>query len=171
MASARTTIVGVFANRSNAERAVAELERLGFREEQIGFLTRDGGDGGTADPDQHGGHPGHVSADDAGAGERAAKGAGVGIGVGGILAAVLALAIPGIGPAVAGGILATTVTGAAVGGVAGGIAGALTSLDVPDEEARYYDAEFQAGRTLVTVRTETRNSDPGGAAASRGNRH
>jgi hypothetical protein len=147
MAIARTTIVGAFANRRDAERAVDELEGLGFRDDQIGFLTRDGDRG-----DDH-------SSDDAGAGERAAKGAALGIGVGGILAAVMAMAIPGIGPAVAGGILATALTGAAVGGVAGGITGALTSLGVSEEDARYYDTEFQAGRTLVTVRAEARNGE------------
>jgi hypothetical protein len=145
MAMARSTIVGVFANRRDAERAVDELERLGFRDDQIGFLSRDG------DRDHDG--------DDAGTGERAAKGAALGVGVGGLIGALMAMAIPGIGPAVAGGILATALTGAAVGGVTGSIAAALIRLDVPEEEASYYDSEFQAGRTLVTVRADARNME------------
>jgi hypothetical protein len=151
MAMARSTIVGVFADRRDAERAVDELERLGFRDDQIGFLTRDG--------DRREGDHDHDSGDDAGTGERAAKGAALGIGVGGLIGALMAMAIPGIGPAVAGGILATALTGAAVGGVTGSIAAALIRLDVPEEEARYYDSEFQAGRTLVTVRAETGNTE------------
>src|SRR3954462_14882722 len=106
---ANATIVGVFTDRAQAERAVDELERQGFTEGQIGFLAPDG------DQDARGEHMIHASESDAGTGERAAKGAAVGVGLGGILAAALALAIPGIGPAVAGGILATALAGAAVG--------------------------------------------------------
>jgi hypothetical protein len=59
--------------------------------------------------------------------------------------------VPGIGPVLAGGILAATLGGAAVGAAAGGLLGALTAMGVPEEEARYYEREFEACCTIVTV--------------------
>jgi len=69
------------------------------------------------------------------------------------------LLIPGIGPVVAGGILATALGGAAIGAAAGGLLGALTDMGVPEEDARYYDNEFQSGRTIVTVQAGNRSQE------------
>jgi len=145
----RPTVVGVFNNRADAERAVDELHRAGFRDDQIGFATQGGEapaggrtitEGGTGE-----------------AGEGAVKGlVGGGI-VGGILGALATGLIPGIGPVIAGGLLAGILGGAAVGATAGGIVGALVgSMGVPEEEARYYGEEFKSGRTLVTVKADGR---------------
>ena len=85
--------------------------------------------------------------------EEEATGAVTGGIVGGVLGAAVALLIPVIGPAFAGGIL-VTVFSAALGAVAGGMLGALVTLGVPEEQARHYEEEFKAGRTIVTVKTE-----------------
>jgi uncharacterized protein (TIGR02271 family) len=79
--------------------------------------------------------------------------------LGGLLGAGAALLIPGIGPVVAGGILAATFGGAAIGAVAGGLIGALTAMDIPEDEARYYESEFKSGRTLVTVKADNRAAE------------
>src|SRR5437868_803742 len=124
----RPTVVGVFENRADAERAVQELHRAGFRDDQIGFAAKGGeapaggrtiAEGGTGE-----------------AGEGATKGlVGGGI-VGGILGALATGLIPGIGPVIAGGLLAGILGGAAVGAATGGIVGALVgSMGVPEEEA------------------------------------
>ena len=146
-ATGRSTAVGVFASRQQAERAVDELERAGFGDDQIGFL----GPGDT----QFEGNTG-VGDSDTETEEHATKGAAVGGIVGGLIGAATALLIPGIGPAVAGGVLAVALTGAGVGLATGGIVGALTGMDVPEEEARRYEREVQAGRTIVTVKAEGR---------------
>jgi hypothetical protein len=137
------TIVGVFEERQKAQRAVNELKAAGFTDDQIGVVShnRDGsttatkGDGDTA------------------MGEAAAAGLATGAGVGalwglGILAGVL----PGIGPAIAGGTLGVLLSSAAAGAAALGVAGALIGLGIPDDDAGYYENEFKAGRTLVTVK-------------------
>lgn len=145
----RSTVVGVFHNRSDAERAVDELHRAGFREDQIGYAAR--GDevieGGTTIGE--GSH----------AGSNAAGGALTGGVIGGILGALATGLIPGIGPVIAGGLLAGVIGGAAVGVVAGGLIGALTGMGVPEDEARYYDTEFQGGGTLVTVKADGRYAE------------
>src|SRR5919199_2696138 len=145
----RPTVVGVFENRTEAERAVDELHRAGFRDDQIGFAAR-GGEAPEGSTDWQAAGPGE-------AGEGAAKGAVSGGIVGGILGALATGLIPGIGPVIAGGLLVGILGGAAVGAATGGIFGALVgSLGVPEEEARYYDEEFKSGRTLVTVKADGR---------------
>ena len=59
--------------------------------------------------------------------------------------------LPGIGTAIAGGTLAAILSSAAAGAAAAGVGGTLIGLGIPEEEANYYDREFQAGRVVVTV--------------------
>jgi hypothetical protein len=138
-----STIVGVFANHQNAQRAVMELKAAGFGEDHIGILSRSE-DGRVIDGDD----------DDAteaatGAATGAAAGAGLGALWGlGILAGVL----PGIGPAIVGGTLGILLSSAAAGAAAIGIGGALIGLGVSEDDATYYEGEFKSGRTLVTVK-------------------
>jgi uncharacterized protein (TIGR02271 family) len=142
------TVVGLFQNQVDAERAINRLKQAGFSENQIGVAMRDRGrqqelveDTGTQ------------------AAEGAATGAvsgGVLGGVIGLLAGVGALAIPGVGPIIAGGALASTLAGAGIGAAAGGLLGALVGMGVPEEDARHFDEGFRAGGTLVTVTAGSR---------------
>jgi hypothetical protein len=90
--------------------------------------------------------------------EEEATGAFTGGVVGGVLGAAVALLIPVLGPAFAGGIL-VTVFSAALGAMAGGFLGAFAAIGVPEEHARHYEEEFNAGRTILTVKTEDRQQD------------
>jgi hypothetical protein len=137
----RSTVVGVFSDRTQAEKAINELRRAGFSDNEIGFILR----GNPTEQDE-----------DSSTGTGAAAGVVSGGVIGGVLGAAAALLIPGFGPAIAGGILAATLGGAAIGAAAGGIIGALTGLGIPEEEARYYQGEFEAGRTIVTVKAGNR---------------
>ena len=143
------TVVGVFEDYAVAERAIDELRRAGFNDDQIGYVVRDNRDTtGTVTGGQK-----------TLAGEGAATGAISGGVVGGVLGAAAALLIPGFGPAIAGGILATTLGGAAIGAAAGGILGALAGMGIPEEEARYYQSAFEGGRLLVTVQAPGRQRE------------
>src|SRR6266702_7689018 len=146
----RSTVVGVFELRSEADAAIYELQRAGFRDEQIGFIVRNEDTG--ADTTVEDGNTGEAA-------PGAAVGAVSGGIIGGVIGAAAALLIPGIGPAIAGGILVTVLGGAAIGAAAGGIVGALVGMGVPEEEAHYYAGEFHSGRTLVTVRAEGRQQE------------
>jgi len=135
----RSTYVGLFDDRTAAEKAADRLRQQGFRDESIGYAWI--GEREEAEEIREG----------------ATKGAAVGIVGGGALGAAAAAGlIPGVGPIVAGGILATALIGAGAGAAAGGLIGALAEMGVPEEEARYYDEEFRRGRTLMTVRAEDR---------------
>ena len=69
---------------------------------------------------------------------------------------VLSGVIPVIGPAIAGGTLGIILSNAAAGAGVGGLVGALAGAGIPEDEAHYYQDEFEAGRTIVTVQADGR---------------
>jgi len=137
----RQTVVGVFPTHTQAENAINELHRFGFTDQQIGYVVREAS----------GNTRGNIPPNETHTAQNAVGGAVSGGVIGGLVGAASSLLIPGFGPAIAGGILAATLGGAAIGAVAGGLIGALTQLGVPEDEAYYYQQEFEAGHFLVTV--------------------
>ncbi len=145
------TVVGVFHDRDDARSAVKELRNLGFDEDQIGVISREV-EPGTVTGETATGTAGQSKWE-----EGAATGIAAGAGIGALWAlGIVAGVLPGIGPAIAGGVLASVLASAAGGAVVAGVAGALIGLGIPEHEAAYYDSEFNAGRTLVTVRAPGR---------------
>jgi Heat induced stress protein YflT len=138
-----TVVVGVFEDRNAAEEAVDELEQSGFAKEDVGFAIRgsDAVEGGMI-----------TDAEGAKDKEGALAGAATGAVAGGLLGALAAAVIPGIGPVLSAGILTTALGFAGAGAAVGGILGAMTGLGVSQEEALYYEQEFNAGKAIVTVR-------------------
>jgi hypothetical protein len=146
----RTTAVGVFEDRHHAKLAVEELVRNGFQLDQIGFVI----------PERGGVIEAPKLDENTKAGEGAAAGAVAGGTVGGLVGAALAsVLLPGVGPVIAGGVFAGLIGGAVAGLASGGLLGALIGLSIPEEEARHYEREFHAGRTLVTVRADGRHDE------------
>jgi uncharacterized protein (TIGR02271 family) len=142
-------IVGVFAQRGDAQRAVSALRQAGFNENEIGMITQNKDGAVTTD---HG--------DGNNAAEGAAVGVATGLGVGALWALGIAAGVlPAIGPAIAGGLFASILTSAAGGAAVGGLVGALVGLGIPEEEAEFYESEVKAGRTIVTVKTDQRREE------------
>jgi hypothetical protein len=146
-----STLVGVFEHQWQAQNAVRELRQAGFREDQIGVIARDGSaTGGTRDASTEGAY----------AGTGAATGAIAGAGIGALWAlGIAANVLPAIGPVISGGLLASVLASAAGAAATGGLVGALIGFGIPEEDAHYYEGEFQAGRTLVTVQVDGREDD------------
>jgi len=137
--SATETVIGVFKDQGEAQRAIADLKKQGYTEDQIGVVSQNSD--GTTEIDSG-------TKVEEGAVLGLATGAGVGALWGlGILSNVL----PGIGPAIFGGTLGVILSSAAAGAAAAGIGGALAGLGIPDDDAKYYEGEFKSGRTIVTV--------------------
>jgi hypothetical protein len=139
----RDTVVGVFHSQTEAQQAIRELKSAGFSDNEIGVASHN----------KEGAQGSHTEGEGNKAGTGAAAGATAGLGAGalwglGIIAGVL----PAIGPVIAGGALAAIAASAAGTAVAGGILGALVGLGIPEEEAEYYQGEFERGRTVVTVK-------------------
>jgi hypothetical protein len=150
------TVVGLFKDRSRAEDAIRDLKNAGFTNEQIGVVTRDRKDR-TEDESRSAARvdrddPGKIVDETAaGLAEGATVGAVTGGVIGGLVGLIGSLLIPGLGPVVVGGVLASTLLGMGVGAATGGLIGALVGMGVPEEDARYFDAGFREGGTLVTV--------------------
>lgn len=153
MHSQRTTVVGVFQEPRNAQRCVADLRQAGFQDAELGVASPERKDLGLVKADSKESHAeeGAVAGLLAGAGLGAAWGIGIAAGV-----------LPMIGPVIAGGTLAAIAASAALGAAAASVAGALIGLGIPEDEAAYYEEEFKAGRTLVTVKAGSRYDDATG---------
>ena len=157
--SAGKTTVGVFATRAAADKAVADLKAAGYRDDEIGMVAKDAA-GKTVKTD---------GAGETNAGEGAAIGAAAGAAGGALVGAgILAGVIPVIGPVLALGTLGTVLVNAAGGAAIAGVAGALVGWGIPEEDAKFYEGEVQAGRYLVTVDRGTRSDDPWGTFSRHG---
>jgi hypothetical protein len=143
----KPTVVGVFANRAQAEAAVDHLWHENFQHDQIG-LAAPGELMHTAQTPE-----GRVE-------DTAARGAVTGAVAGGTVGAIAgALAtglIPGVGPIIAGGILTGMLTGAAAGAAVGTFAGPFIAMGFSHEQARAYEHSVRAGHTIVVVRAGPR---------------
>ena len=155
----RTAVVGLFASRDQAERAIRDLHEAGFPPEAIGAVLRERDDEGRL-----------LDATASGAAEGAATGAATGGVLGGLLGLLVgvgALALPGIGPVVAGGVLAsvlgtaagTALAGAGIGAATGGLLGALAGMGIPNEDAERFERGVREGGVLLVVHPEARGDD------------
>ena len=155
MMAQKSTIVGVFDDRLQADRAIDELRGAGFSDAQIGVAMRyDAGSATMGDAADA------VDTGETNAGTGAVTGVVAGLGLGALAGlGVLSGIIPVVGPAIAGGTLGVILSNAAVGAGVGGLVGALVGAGIPEDEARYYHDEFEAGRTIVTVQAEGRADD------------
>jgi len=148
-------VIGVFSDASKAQQAVQALRNAGFTEDQIGVIGRDSRRTTTTAGDD--------DTNESYAAEGAATGVAAGAGLGALWGlGILAGVMPVIGPAIAGGALAAVLSSAAAGAAAAGLAGALVGMGIPKDEAEYYESEFQAGRTLVTVKADGRETEARG---------
>ena len=126
------TVAGVFQSATDAEKAVHELRRAGFRGGQVQTHH-------AAEPEPH---------------PTPAEAAVPGGVVGGVVGAVAVVtgAIPVVGPLLATGLVA---------GVAGTAAGAAAGTLMSGAETPAYARHLTEGRTVVTVRALTRHREAG----------
>lgn len=143
--SNQSIVVGVFEKRCDAEQAVEDLYSATFTYQQIGFVMRD-----RSEMDE----PATTKTVDDTAGG-ILGGAVAGSIAGSFWGLLTALVIPGFGPAIAAGIL----VGALLGGSSGGLLGALMGLGVSEEDAEYYQHQFEQGHAIITVKAGSRREE------------
>lgn len=155
------TVLGIFSERDDAEKAIDHLEKNGYSAKDISVIVKDDETVRTINE----GRSENVAA---GAVSGATTGGVIG-GLAGLLIGIGAITIPGIGAFLIGGPLvaalgltgaaASTVTGAATGALAGGLVGALTGLGVPEETAKIYESRIREGAILLAVPVTGRMED------------
>jgi len=145
----RSTVVGVFQERTRAEKAVTELHKAGFGREQLGLAVRHGSQAQPAPGAPTGKSPEVEAIGTVAGGVTGTIAGGV---LGTLLSGAVAVAIPGLGPILAAGLMAIIVT-------TGAVTGALVGMGLAEEEARSYESDLQAGRTLVVVKADGRYSE------------
>ena len=141
---AAETVMGVFANRTQAEAALDLLRTQGFAAEEVSLVAA-----GTPPP-----------ADDKT--EELATGAAVGGvigGVGGWLLSAALLTVPVIGPVLAAGPLVAALGGAAVGAGTGGLVAGLTAHGVSDSDAQQIEGQIRDGGALIMVSPTDRHEE------------
>lgn len=150
------TVLGVFDNVDQANRAADELERRGFDKKQISVVAKEssatGGQGrGDTGGDRGGDRGGAMTQNISGG---VTTGGAIGAGAG-LLAGIGALAVPGIGPILAAGPIAATLTGAVTGGLAGG----LIDWGVPEETGRKYEEKVKEGKIVCALKSDDAKID------------
>jgi hypothetical protein len=133
----RSIVVGVFAERGEADRAIEELQGAGFLNEQIRFEQQEATPGRIAMP---GGNVGGVPA---GFGTTAGTPAPI---------------ITSDEPTRQGGLVGRIMR-LFTGRTDARIVDDLVAMGVPEEEARYYQSEFELGHPIVTVEAGDRRED------------
>jgi len=134
--------VGIFHEAAQAHKALEELRQAGYSDDEIGYLAR----ASATVPDE--------TTD-----TFITNGTVEGWFVGGLIGTAVVLLIPGFGLATVGGILAASLGGAAIGAAAGGLLRTLISVGIPEEEARHYQKEIEAGHTVITVKAQSGYAD------------
>lgn len=144
------TVLGLFQDRDEVQKAIDQLESKGFNSKDISILMRDQKEAKELGND--------TGANVAGG---AASGAATGLVIGGIAGLLAGTILPGIGAILVGGPIATalglggaaatTVSGAATGLVAGGIIGALMGWGLTKDEAEHYETRIKEGAILLAV--------------------
>ena len=138
-----------FRDRESAERAYDAIAARGYKSEEIHVLMTDETRKRLFDKD----------GEKTDMGNSALKGAGVGGAVGGAIGATLvglltaaaAVTVPVIGLVIVG-PLAGAVAGGAAGMATGGLVGMLVGAGIPEERAKSYETDLQAGGIVLGVK-------------------
>ena len=147
MAGKNTAVFGIYKNSGHAERAVDDLLRVGFSQNDISVLLPD------AQSSKEFAHEKNTKAPE-GTTTGVTAGGVIG-GTLGLLAGIGALAIPGIGPFIAAGPIMGALAGLGVGGAVGGLVGALVGMGIPEYEAKRYEGRVKDGGVLLSVHCDT----------------
>lgn len=138
----------IFSNSVNAEAAYNNLRARGYEEDEISLLMSEA----TKDHAFSGEAPVEVVGNTTA--ENVAIGTGVGGTLGAIAGAILTLGttalIPGLGIVVAGPIIGA-LAGAGAVGATGALIGALTNIGIPEDYAKLYNREIEAGNIVLLV--------------------
>jgi hypothetical protein len=146
---ANTSVYGIFKSRAQLEPALLDLQRGGFRPQDVSVLLP-----------ENLGNKDLVTQKATKSPEGAATGGATGGVLGGALgwlAATGALAIPGVGPFIAAGPIIGALAGLGAGAALGGVAGGLIGMGMPEFEAKRFEGRVKEGGILMSVHCDDSN--------------
>jgi hypothetical protein len=150
------TVVGIFENRDDAERAARQVKEQGLRTEDISIVAKQDNNNTSAVGIGGNMEERRITAtmevnkpinDNISDGVIAG---GVLGGLAGLLIGAGSMMIPGLGIVAAAG----PITGLLSGAVTGGIVGGLVDLGIPEKNGRQYESDIRSGRVLFSMRTD-----------------
>jgi hypothetical protein len=149
----KSIVVGAFHEVSQAQEAVRALKKADFLDDQIGLIAHEqlenAKESGTSEKKE--------LREDNTSVEEGATGLAAGAGIGALWAlGTSATLLPVIGMVVGGGLLGTILASLRGAATTSAVAKAMEEVGVSEEDAKYYEDEFAAGRTLVTVENSFR---------------
>jgi hypothetical protein len=144
-----TTVLGVFDGPAQAAKAIAELKKAGFTDNDIGVASKEWSKNfDKLDPGEQ-----HVA-------EHGAIGGGlIGGGLGAALGLVGAIAVPAAIPIFAGSALASMLVGAAAGAAGGVFVGPFIAMGFSEEEAGEHVKHIERGKTVLIVYSPKRRDE------------
>jgi hypothetical protein len=148
-------VMGVFKDRHDADKAIDEIQHLGYGINDISVIMNEGT---------------HLRAFGVEKGSKTGEGAAVGAAAGGALGAIIAgltatgsiatiAATGGAAAPLVVGPLAAALAGLGVGAAGGGIVGGLVGLGIPEVRAKEYQRDLDDGGILVSVRANPGTED------------
>ncbi|TYQ14792.1 UNVERIFIED_CONTAM: putative membrane protein [Acetivibrio alkalicellulosi] len=145
------TIVAIFDNQDNAQRAAEQLKERGLRTDDISIVARQEGEENrgniTMEKDTGEGHSMEVKNDNISDGVLTG---GILGGAAGLLIGAGGMFIPGLGIIAAAGPIAGLLSGA----VTGGIVGSLIDLGIPEDRSKKYESDIKSGKILFSMKTD-----------------
>lgn len=147
------TVVAIFDNYSNAERAARQIKDQGLRTDDISIIAKDdeGYKGNNATMENNTGL--NMGINPKGVNDNISDGVitgGILGGLAGLLIGAGSMVIPGLGIVAAAG----PITGLLSGAVTGGIVGGLVDLGIPENKSRQYETDIKAGKILFSMKTD-----------------
>ena len=131
------TIVGIFNNEDNAQRAAEQIKEQGLRTDDISIVARKNDEGNTMEMKNDNISNGVVTG-------------GILGGAAGLLIGAGSMVIPGLGIIAAAGPIAGLLSGA----VTGGIVGSLIDLGIPEDRSEKYEADVREGKILFSMKAD-----------------
>lgn len=136
-------VIGIFDEYADAAQAVDQLKAANFSGAEISLIGRDTDELPPVVAELSSRRP-----------DRLMSSLGIAGAIGGLLVGLSTIMIPGIGVYAVAGPLVAALSGIAAGGALGVLAGALVRFDVPETEAKVYEARLSEGKLLVAVGAE-----------------
>jgi uncharacterized membrane protein len=140
------TVVAIFDQYQNAEKAAREIKDRGLRTDDISLVAKDqGGESnnkGTTASMGRGPINDNIS-------DGVVTGGILG-GLAGLLIGAGSMVIPGLGIIAAAG----PITGLLSGAVTGGVVGGLVDLGIPENRSKQYETDIKAGKVLFSMKTD-----------------